>query len=353
MNAMHCIAALLLSTPLAAGGGTQLEVVDHTLGESSGSATTADLPRGDRISFRVSGAPGDAVLLLASPTEAAVPPPLLDGQPLLVDPASMVVVVNGLENAGAVIGPSGIYDLSLVLPTNLPLGGSLFLQGLTVSPGGIRKLSKRICGKIIQTHVFEFETDAQGWVGGFSDYPVGEEVFYELDWNHSTLPPPLDQAKKGLRMKGNNHSDDLFMFLKRQVAGLEAGTEYKVDVEVELASQYPASWLGVGGAPGSGVYIHAGASLEEPIPVVDPLGWYVMNIQKGNQAMPGAQSHVLGHIGIPESRPVYTIIERETSTPVLATADPSGKLWLHIGTDSGFESLTEVWYDRLVFRIRK
>ena len=69
-------------------------------------------------------------------------------------------------------------------------------------------------------YFYEFSHDEEGWIGDFADYPKGEEGFYELLFEYSKLPFPLDQNKGALRVFGNNHSDDLFMFIKRKVSGL-------------------------------------------------------------------------------------------------------------------------------------
>ena len=351
---MTCTAALFLLATLAPAQQTELQVIDHTLGEAPRTALQVDLARGHRVSLRTLGTPGDRVFLFASTTPMATLPSARPGRAVLVDTSRGVLLVDGVADASAVIGPAGYHDFELLVPEDAAIGNQTWFKGMTMTWAGKLAGTGGFVGEVVQAHVFEFESGPQGWVGGFADYPAGEEEFYELEWDHSPLPAPLDPTRSGLRMQGNNHSDDLFMFLKRQVGGLQPGEVYRVDVEVEVASQYPASWLGVGGAPGSGVYLHGGGTTVEPIPVVEPVsGWYLMNIDKGNQAMPGTQSQVLGHIGIAGEVPVYTIVKRKTSTPVEATASASGKLWLHIGTDSAFESLTEVWYDRLVFRIRK
>ena len=46
-----------------------------------------------------------------------------------------------------------------------------------------------------QNFDFTFEENNQGWVGFFSDYEVGEEEGYELEFLHYNLPFPLDTTK--------------------------------------------------------------------------------------------------------------------------------------------------------------
>ena len=65
-----------------------------------------------------------------------------------------------------------------------------------------------------------------------------------------------------LFISGVNRSDDLFMFYKGQVGGLQGGTTYQVSFQVEFATIAPSGCIGVGGAPGENVYIKAGATTE-------------------------------------------------------------------------------------------
>ena len=99
---------------------------------------------------------------------------------------------------------------------------------------------------------FTFDSDAEGWTVGFADLPVGyDQSIYELDHAHRTLPDGLEGS--GIYVQGHNRSDDLFMFLKRQVEGLKPGAEYRVYASVDLATNVPAGSVGIGGSPGESV----------------------------------------------------------------------------------------------------
>ena len=41
-------------------------------------------------------------------------------------------------------------------------------------------------------------------------------------------------------MSGSNHSDDLFMYIKRQVTGLKPSAQYVLDVSVTIDTNAPA-----------------------------------------------------------------------------------------------------------------
>jgi hypothetical protein len=106
--------------------------------------------------------------------------------------------------------------------------------------------------------------------------------------------------------------------------------------------------VGVGGAPGESVYVKAGATKEEPKKVLTD-GMYRMNIDKGNQATAGADMMVIGNIGVAATTTQFTYISRNnnSSTGFIAETNDSGELWLIVGTDSGFEGKTILYYSQI------
>lgn len=195
---------------------------------------------------------------------------------------------------------------------------------------------------------YDFSSGKEGWDGGFAEYPVGEEVFYELEFEHTSLPANIDSSQKALRISGNNHSDDLFMFIKTKVTGLQANKFYNVVFRLEIASKAPTNRIGVGGPPGEGVTLKAGATLIEPNKMNNGNNYYLMNIDKGNQIYPGADMDTLGHIGVSDTTTVFTLIYRNNiSHPFPITTDADGEVWLIIGTDSGFEATTTLYYNKI------
>ncbi len=195
---------------------------------------------------------------------------------------------------------------------------------------------------------FNFTESAMGWTGDFADYPKNDSVFYELLFKHDTLPANLNPNgnRKALILSGKNHSDDLFMFIKRKISGLKPNTRYNVLFNIQLASDAPTEAVGIGGAPGESVFLKAGLTTTEPVKVLDEDDYYRMNIDKGNQAEGGSDMMVLGHIGVARNTTQYTLIYRNNSSanPFLFTTDASGDAWITIGTDSGFEGKTTLFY---------
>jgi hypothetical protein len=195
---------------------------------------------------------------------------------------------------------------------------------------------------------FTFETDAEGWTGDFADYPSTDNDFFNLEFERTNLPAPLPETEQALRIAGSNLSDDLFMFIKKKVDNLPPNMDFDVIFDIEMASDEPTNAVGIGGPPGESVYIKAGVVLEEPQKEETGSDFYQMNIDKGNQSQPGTDMQVLGHIGVTDTTTVFTLIDRDNiSKPFSFRTDDSGSAWICIGTDSGFEGRTELYYNRI------
>lgn len=205
----------------------------------------------------------------------------------------------------------------------------------------------------LHSEISHFSTGSNGWTGDFTDYPVGDEAFYELSWGWENLPTLITLTKdgqggvynKGLYLSGNNHSDDLFMFAKRQITGLKPDTYYGLFFNLLLETNVPEGQFGVGGGTGESVYVKAGASTEEPVKV-EKNGQYILSIDKGDQSVGSEQAVILGDIANPNvdaSHPTYQPKSLHGRNPVRAKTDSEGRLWIFVGTDSGFESTTKYY----------
>jgi hypothetical protein len=223
-----------------------------------------------------------------------------------------------------------------------------YLMGLLVLLNACK--SENTAPAVAVSGNYTFESGLEGWQAGFADYPhESADEHYELQAAHSLVPSNLSPGTNSFRISGTNRSDDLFMFLKKQFTGLQPNQTYQLTFELILASSYPESSIGVGGSPGGSVALKAGASQMEPSRVVDRVdNWWRMNIDKGNQGNPGRDMQVLGTIGIEGNAFVYERITRSNqANPMRVKADEAGKLWLVVGTDSGYESTTTLYYDEI------
>ncbi len=199
---------------------------------------------------------------------------------------------------------------------------------------------------------FDFGSDAEGWTVEFADLPVDyDQSIFELDSGHRPLPDGLEGS--GIYVQGHNRSDDLFMFLKRRVGGLRPNAAYTVSVSVNLATNVPAGSFGIGGSPGESVYVKAGASTVEPVAVEGDNRHLRMNIDKGNQANGGEAAVVLGDVAHPDVLSSEYRIKTldNVELPLMVNTDSEGRVWLIVGTDSGFEGLTRLFYASISYTL--
>jgi hypothetical protein len=208
----------------------------------------------------------------------------------------------------------------------------LFLSGCDV---------ELISGKD-KAYNFNFNSGAQGWTAGFSDYPADNAAIYQLESGIRTLPG--ETSTKGFYLSGMNRSDDLFMFLKNQFSGLEPSTKYYARVRLSFLSNAGVDCVGVGGAPGESVYLKFGYGDKEP----KQEGYY-LNLDKGQQSQSGSHAKVIGDVAAQGaacdgSAFAEKTVQTTTSQRIPLYSDGQGKVWVFVGTDSGYEGLTSLYY---------
>lgn len=207
-------------------------------------------------------------------------------------------------------------------------------------------------GIVVFSETFDFSTSQSDWVVDFTDFPAGtyDSVDYELVFAYTDRPANLGSNLKSMMLSGNNHSDDLFMFMKKKITGLTPNTDYTIVFDVELASNAPKGAVGIGGAPGESVFLKAGATGIEPKKVIEGTQ-YTLNVDKGNQGSSGETTVVLGDIAVGYDTQEYTLINRSNAlnnpNPFIAKSNSKGELWLMVGTDSGYEGTTTVYYTKI------
>jgi hypothetical protein len=204
----------------------------------------------------------------------------------------------------------------------------------------------------ILTYSYDFDASDFSWTSGFADFPTdADSSFYELAANYTDSPA----GRNSLMISGNNHSDDLFMYWKKKITGLRPSTEYIVTWEIEFESQARRGEVGVGGAPGESVYLKVGATKNEPLPVVSG-DQFRMNIDKGHQSEGGDDMVRIGDISVPAGTEGFVVATRSNSpndmnstykNPISVTSNDQGELWLIVGTDSGFEGTTTLYYRKI------
>lgn len=200
---------------------------------------------------------------------------------------------------------------------------------------------------------FDLTKADHGWVGEFVDLPVNDDGIYELEYDpRKALPDELGTGYAAY-IQSMNRSDDVFMFLKRRIDGLEPATTYRTYIDVRFATNVQAGLFGVGGPPGEAVFFKVGASTEEPVPIVESLGmedYYRLNVDKGAQSDGGVNAVVVGNVAKTSGDETFKYEYKTLNNadhPITITTDAGGSAWVFVGTDSGFEGLTGLYYTNI------
>jgi hypothetical protein len=198
---------------------------------------------------------------------------------------------------------------------------------------------------------YNFTNGTDGWQSFFSDYPEGSEVAYELAFEHTHLPDPLDNSVKALMISGNNHSDDLLSFIYRKFDGLQPNKTYAVTFDVNFASNAPSNSIGIGGSPD--LAFGVGGIPFPPANTTDGDNWHRPNFKSDLQSrLSNDTLQMTGTIGVGEDATEFALINRNNNgSPIMLTANNKGELWLMMGTDSGFEGTTTLYYTSIKIKL--
>lgn len=191
---------------------------------------------------------------------------------------------------------------------------------------------------------FDFENGNEGWQAGFSDYDTELAAGFDLRSGIQTIP---NTARSGFYLAGTNQSDDLFMYIKSRFRGLQRSTRYVADIKADIYSNAGINCVGIGGSPGESVYVKFGFSETEP-----QQAGYDLNVDKGNQVNSGANANVIGNLATSGANCEGTTLGSKslastTQTQLEFTTTEDGRIWLFVGTDSGFEGRSEIYFDHI------
>ncbi|MFD1002504.1 hypothetical protein ACFQ21_24480 [Ohtaekwangia kribbensis] len=196
--------------------------------------------------------------------------------------------------------------------------------------------------------VSDFSKSMHDWKADFSDYPATREdsLKFDLQYSYTELPANLG-SKKAIMLSGTNLSNDLFMFIKKKVTGLNPNTDYNLVFQIQFATNAPSGASTTDeGSPGESVFLKAGASDVEPQKVVLENS-YVLNVDKGKQLDRGENTIVLGNIAGGTNITDFTLVTRtnaDSYVPFVVRSNDKGELWLLVGTDSGYKGTTVIYY---------
>lgn len=235
----------------------------------------------------------------------------------------------------------------------------LSLGMLLSMAGGCQQESQEDVQEGALAFQFDFANEDHGFSGDFTDLPADyEEDLYQLKFEHAPRPASLDSDGKALMLSGRNASDDLFMYLKKGLDakdGIEPDTTYEIEFRVELATNAPAGAVGIGGPPGEAVWVKVGAAPVEPVPVEKEEGgrpYLLPSVDKGRQNDDGEHALRVGDV----AKETCELLEPDAyekkvlgneGQPLRMRSDEQGNLWIFVGTDSGFEGETTLYYTQI------
>lgn len=200
---------------------------------------------------------------------------------------------------------------------------------------------------------FDFSRGAQGWRPHLADFSRG--MRNDLQFQHGIRPLPSGLGSgRGYFVQTMNRSDDLFVYLWRELRGLRPGQTYQVNYQITFASEAPSGGFGVGGAPGEAVILKAGASSQRPSVTLDDSGTYRTNIDHGEQSQGGSAASNVGNIAngrSAEDPARFVSLTRNHVHPFVIKADSRGRIYLVVGTESGYEGLTRMYYQRIKVQV--
>lgn len=206
-------------------------------------------------------------------------------------------------------------------------------------------VSKSVDAPIVKIRS-SFDEGTDQWIGSFADLPSeGDHSIYELEQKRELLPLPGNTKNYGYKLNGMNRSDDLFMFMYRKVTGLRPHATYNVSMHFDLYTNETGGSFGVGGSSSESVYVKAGVVNVEPKPIIVK-DFFRMSIDTGSQSEGGKQMQQIGNIAKPDAdKDGYQRKPFKHEAKVIT--NKNGEAYLVIGTDSGYEGLTTLYYDNI------
>jgi hypothetical protein len=193
---------------------------------------------------------------------------------------------------------------------------------------------------------FDFSKDLQDWSAAVSGHSITERQEDLIEMSHSSLPTFFNPSK-ALKIKVKNEEGKLFMFIKRQIHGLDSNANYKIECEIRLVSE-----LLVETEKNQDVEIFCkyGSSTIEPMVTSNTEnGIYELNLDVVNRDESGGEIKYVQKINPPISvqMPVEQVIN-SFSMPLTGLTDAEGKLWVLIGIELHSKAEMAFYYNTIV-----
>ncbi|MEA4895083.1 MAG: S-layer homology domain-containing protein [Oscillospiraceae bacterium] len=190
-----------------------------------------------------------------------------------------------------------------------------------------------------ESFFFGFDKSGDGFRALFADYHDDGLDYESYQMKSEYAEAPVEGAQsKSLYIRSINRSDDMFI--------LKPNTGYLFNISFQLATNVTEDAFGIGGSPSDSVYVKAGVLSVEPKFEKDATGVLrFCNIDIGRQSQSGKDAVVVGDMARQDGKSDNSFVWKEFSARISAVSDANGCIFLLIGTDSGFEGLTEYYLD--------
>lgn len=197
----------------------------------------------------------------------------------------------------------------------------------------------------------EFQNSINGWIPGLVGYTAQSDSA-KIDWqvNSSRLQPPLDTTRYGLKMQSTNARDNLFMFISKQITGLEPSTNYNVNFNINISTNVFSDSSDLLGNPGKNIFLKVGATGITPkLEIIN--GVVSLNLDKGAITTSGKDLISLGAINNQEIRKLFTISNFKNQESYTVRSNSNGEIWLFIGSDSAYPGKASYYIDRATIKL--
>jgi hypothetical protein len=198
-----------------------------------------------------------------------------------------------------------------------------------------------LCSERTEVRGILFEGSDGGLSGNGVEFPVAFEGDLRLQQGVAPLPAPLSGA--GYRMRASDVSEDLFLYVVREMNGLSPGATYRARFCATVATPLRA------GGIGQRLYAKLGVSSRAPLRTVTDSEYgpyYFLDIDKGRLPTSGGSNAVYaGEVGRDDGGSGWGFVTREPQESLTVTADAQGRAWLLAGIESTFGGVVEFyWY---------
>ena len=227
---------------------------------------------------------------------------------------------------------------------------------------------------------YNFESDEEGWDAALAEFPIDDEDLYEFEVEHTTSP--LNDEEGALLLSASNPNGNLFMYVSKQISGLQPSTQYQVSYNLDLITRVIIDTTNVGtdttgivtdttgivtdttgiandttdldGDNGDlfvtlndTVVIKAGAVSEEPVTETNTSNFLeLIGIDIGEPGADGFDLVVIGSFAAEATDAGYTQQTVSTDTPISVVTNEDGDLWLLVGTET-FGTETEIYFNSI------